>query len=146
MKILVYFTLPQPLVPSLPLWPQHDGIYRTPFQGGLLAGPITPGQTGIEEAVTAQHILTPTPTSRFHSVTRDAETRQGHSRRQIFGPGFAQRRKNIRGQVRGYLLHAETNLDPEATRHFPSWKEVSSLVWRMDPETEPWGSFKKEEE
>lgn len=28
-KISIQLTLPQLLVPSLPLWPQHDNIYRT---------------------------------------------------------------------------------------------------------------------
>lgn len=62
----------QPLVPFPPLWAGYDTIHRTQLWGGLLAGPTTLGQTGIEEAIQAQHILTPTPTSLFH---RDAEAR-----------------------------------------------------------------------
>lgn len=80
---------PQSLVSSPPLWPQHDAIYRTQLRGGLLAGPTTLGQTGIEEAIPAQLILTPTPASLSYRFISDAETRPSHSAAETPRTGLA---------------------------------------------------------
>lgn len=82
--------IPVLLPPALGSFSQHDAIYRTQLWGGLLAGPTTLGQTGIEEAIPAQHILTPTLAKPLSWFTRDAEARQNHSRAETIRPGLAQ--------------------------------------------------------